>query len=121
MSSAPANDPTHCDEDDDDGGSNRCRQDERLNSREYWLRTAGTRYRNVHVSCLLQRQTTDRIALPAWVLAYRYRGSPYRAIVHGQRADIVVGSSPTDWRKVLWIVLAAAFVVAAIAAIAMSR
>jgi hypothetical protein len=81
----------------------------------------GHRYRNVHVSCLLQRQTTDRIALPAWVLAYRYRGSPYRAIVHGQRADIVVGSSPTDWRKVLWIVLAAAFVVAAIAAIAMSR
>ncbi|HEX5059707.1 MAG TPA: hypothetical protein VFV99_10125, partial [Kofleriaceae bacterium] len=41
----------------------------------------GRRFRNVHVACLLERQTTDRVALPAWVLAYRYRGSPYRAIV----------------------------------------
>ncbi|HEY5921190.1 MAG TPA: hypothetical protein VIV11_05945 [Kofleriaceae bacterium] len=60
----------------------------------------GTRFRNVHVSCLLERQTTDRVALPAWVLAYRFRGSPYRAIVHGQRPEIVFGRSPIDWAKV---------------------
>lgn len=60
----------------------------------------GSRFRNVHVSCLLERQTTDRVALPAWVLAYRYRGSPYRAIVHGQRAEIVFGTSPKDWAKI---------------------
>ena len=46
----------------------------------------GRRFRNVHVACLLEGQKTDRVAFPAWVLAYRYRGTPYRAIVHGQRA-----------------------------------
>jgi hypothetical protein len=66
----------------------------------------GRRTRNVHVSCLVQSQTTDRVALPAWVLAYRYRGSPYRAIVHGQRPEAVFGTSPTDWAKVALVVLA---------------
>jgi hypothetical protein len=79
----------------------------------------GRRYRNVHVSCLLQRQTTERVALPAWVLVYRFRGAPYRAIVHGQRPDVVVGSAPTDWRKVMWVALTAALVVAAIVVIAL--
>lgn len=81
----------------------------------------GRRFRNVHVSCLLERQTTDRIALPAWVLAYRYRGSPYRAIVHGQRPEIVFGTNPTDWGKVALVVggviAAIALIVAAILAL----
>lgn len=59
----------------------------------------GRRHRNVRVACLLERQTTERIALPAWVLAYRYRGTAYRAIVHGQRAEVVIGRSPLDGRK----------------------
>jgi hypothetical protein len=62
-------------------------------------RIPGRRYRNVRVACLLERQTTERVALPAWILAYRYRGKPYRAIVHGQRAEIVLGRSPIDWAK----------------------
>lgn len=69
---------------------------ERVQERE----VPGSRFRNVHVACLLERQTTTRIALPAWVLAYRYRGSTYRAIVHGQRPEIVFGTSPVDWAKV---------------------
>ena len=80
----------------------------------------GRRVRNVNVSCLLERQTTDRIALPAWVLAYRYRGSPYRAIVHGQRAEIVFGTSPTDWGKVLLVVGAAIAAIALIVAVILS-
>ena len=60
----------------------------------------GRRVRKVHVACLLERQTTTRVALPVWVLAYRYRGSPYRALVHGQRPDFVFGRSPLDWRKI---------------------
>lgn len=60
----------------------------------------GRRFRNVHVACLIARQTTDRIALPAWVMSYRYRGAPYRAIVHGQRPEVVFGKSPIDWSKV---------------------
>ena len=67
----------------------------------------GRRTRNVNVSCLLESQTTDRVALPAWVLAYRYRGSPYRAIVHGQRPEVVFGTSPTDWAKVAIVVVLA--------------
>jgi hypothetical protein len=80
----------------------------------------GRRRRNVNVACLLQRQTTDRVALPAWVLAYRYRDSPYRAIVHGQRAEVVLGTSPTDWVKVMWLVLGIAAVVLAIVAIVLA-
>ena len=77
----------------------------------------GRRFRNVHVACLLERQTTRRVALPAWVLAYRYRGSAYRAIIHGQRQEVVFGSSPIDWKKVLSLVGVILLVVAAIAAL----
>jgi hypothetical protein len=77
----------------------------------------GRRFRNVRVACLLERQTTDRVALPAWVLAYRYRGSPYRAIVHGQRPEIVFGSSPIDWAKVTRVAAAILVIAAAIVAL----
>lgn len=77
----------------------------------------GRRFRNVHVACLLERQTMDRVALPAWVLAYRYRDTPYRAIVHGQRPEVVFGDSPKDWTKIALVVLGALAVLAAIAAI----
>jgi hypothetical protein len=80
----------------------------------------GRRFRNVHVACLLERQTTERVALPAWVLAYRYRGAPYRAIVHGQRADVVVGNSPVDWGKVAKLVAGALAVAATIIAIVLA-
>ncbi len=60
----------------------------------------GRRFRNIHVACLVESQTTERIALPAWVLAYRYRGKLYRAIVHGQRREVVFGSSPLDVKKI---------------------
>jgi hypothetical protein len=77
----------------------------------------GRRFRNIHVACLLERQSTRRVALPAWIMAYRFRGTPYRAIVHGQRPEIVVGSSPIDWRKVALLVTLGALVAAAIALI----
>jgi hypothetical protein len=74
----------------------------------------GRRFRNVHVACLLEAQTTRRVALPAWVLAYRYRGAPYRAIVHGQRPEVVFGGSPKDWAKIAAVTLAVLAVVGAI-------
>lgn len=77
----------------------------------------GRRFRNVHVACLLEAQTTRRVALPAWVLAYRYRGAPYRAIVHGQRPQIVFGTSPKDWVKIAAVTI---LVLAALAAIALA-
>jgi hypothetical protein len=77
----------------------------------------GSKFRNIRVSCLLERQTTGRAALPAWVLVYRYRGSPYRAVVHGQVPGVVFGTSPTDWMKVLLVVGAVAAAVTALIAI----
>jgi len=60
----------------------------------------GHRFRNVSVACLVERLTTDRVALPAWLLVYRFRGAAYRAIVHGQHPAVVVGRAPIDWGKV---------------------
>jgi len=84
-------------------------------------RIPGHRFRNVRVACLIERQTTERIALPVWVLAYRYRGNPYRALVHGQRAEIVVGRSPIDWTKVSWLIALALAIAALVIAFALSR
>jgi len=81
----------------------------------------GRRYRNVHVACLLERQTTERIALPAWILAYRYRGNPYRAIVHGQHADVVFGQSPIDWSKVGALLAIVATIAAIVALVVLLR
>jgi hypothetical protein len=81
----------------------------------------GGRYRNVRVACLVERQTTDRIALPVWVLAYRYRGNPYRAIVHGQRSEVVLGRSPIDWSKVGWLAAVIAVLLAVVAIFVISR
>lgn len=80
----------------------------------------GRKFRNVHVACLLQGLTTERVALPAWVLAYRYRGRPYRAIIHGQRADHVVGRAPIDRAKVALVVGGVIAAVAAIVAIVLA-
>ena len=79
----------------------------------------GHQFRNVHVACLLESQSTDRVALPAWIMAYRYRDAPYRAIVHGQRPEIVFGSSPKDWKKILGLVAGILLAIAAIAVIVM--
>ena len=66
----------------------------------------GSRVRNVRVSMLLQSLTTHRFALPAYVLAYRYNGRLYRAVVHGQDARVVLGDSPTSIWRVLGVVAA---------------
>ena len=81
----------------------------------------GRRFRNIHVACLLERQTTERIALPVWVLAYRYRGEPYRALVHGQHPEVVVGRSPIDWGKVGWLAAIALAITAIVLLIVLSR
>ena len=60
----------------------------------------GTRFRNVHVSVLLHALETRRVALPSYVLAYRYNNKSYRAVIHGQDASCVTGKSPIAWAKV---------------------
>jgi len=59
----------------------------------------GRRFRNVHVAVALSSLYTTRLALPAYVLAYRYKGKPYRVVVHGQDASVVLGEAPiSGWR-----------------------
>ncbi len=77
----------------------------------------GRRFRNVKVGVLLQGLRTRRIVLPAWVLAYRYRDTPYRAVVHGQRGAVVLGKAPYSRAKIALLVLGGLALLAAILAI----
>ncbi|HYO53679.1 zinc ribbon domain-containing protein [Archangium sp.] len=64
----------------------------------------GRHFRNVHVAVVLSSLETRRYALPAYVLAYHYRGKVYRVVVHGQDAGVVLGDAPLSWAKVLLVV-----------------
>jgi len=72
----------------------------------------GSSCRNLRISVLLRGLSTRRYALPAWVLAYRYKGRLYRAVVSGQDAGCVRGSAPVSWAKVVLVALAVVGLVA---------
>lgn len=76
----------------------------------------GSRYRNVNASVLLSQLYTRRYVLPAWVLAYRYKGTLYRSIVHGQDEAVVVGEAPYSWTKIFAVIAVAVAAVLIIAA-----
>lgn len=65
----------------------------------------GSRFRNVHVAVLLRSLRTERVALCAYVLAYRYQGRFYRAIVHGQDPRVTFGDAPYSYGKIFLVVL----------------
>lgn len=76
----------------------------------------GITHRNLRVAVLLKRLTTRRLALPSYVLAYRYRGKLYRVVVHGQDARCIVGQAPVSiWKIVLVIALIGGAITAALA------
>jgi hypothetical protein len=81
----------------------------------------GSRFRNVHASVLLSRLVTRRMVLPAWVTAYRYGGTIYRTIVHGQDPSVVMGEAPVSTGKVLLVVGAVIAVIVLIALLVASR
>jgi hypothetical protein len=81
----------------------------------------GTSFRKVQVAVLLERLQTRRVALPTYVLAYRYGKRHYRAVVHGQDPSCVFGEAPYAWGKISLVVLAVAAVIAGIIAIVASR
>ena len=58
-----------------------------------------------------------RWLIGAWVLAYRFDGKLSRAVVHGQKAGVVIGASPGSLAKVF---LVGPGVLAAIALIAVA-
>ena len=78
----------------------------------------GSRFRNVKTSVLLSRLHTRRYVLPSWVLAYRYKGTLYRSIVHGQDDSITFGQAPLSWAKILLVAALALGVVGLVLALA---
>ncbi|WP_437492595.1 zinc ribbon domain-containing protein [Sorangium sp. So ce1014] len=77
----------------------------------------GSTFRNVHVAVLLRALEARRVALPSYVLAYRYKGRSYRAIVHGQDASRVTGTAPIAWGKVALVIAGALALVALVVAV----
>ena len=74
----------------------------------------GRHFRNVHVAVALSSLETKRYALPAYVLAYRYRDKLYRVVVHGQDAGCVLGDAPVSVAKVVLVVGAVLLVLLAL-------
>jgi hypothetical protein len=79
----------------------------------------GSRTRNVRVAVLLEGLHAERCAFPAYVLAYRYRDTLYRAVVSGHDPSAIVGNAPLSLAKVLLAVLAVVAVVGALAFLAL--
>jgi hypothetical protein len=75
----------------------------------------GSSFRNVHASVRLQGLRTRRLSMPTYVLAYRYKGRLYRALVHGQNARAVFGTAPLSWAKIFSLAAAALVLIAALA------
>ncbi|MGZ0168894.1 MAG: hypothetical protein ACKVHE_05025 [Planctomycetales bacterium] len=65
----------------------------------------GTSFRKTHVSVVLRKLITRRISLPAWVLAYRYKGRLYRMVISGQDASYVTGTAPYSVAKIICVVI----------------
>jgi hypothetical protein len=79
----------------------------------------GSRFRKTHVSVVLRKLITRRISLPAWVLAYRYKGQLYRMVICGQNASFVTGSAPYSIAKIMLVTaLAVAAVLVIVTAVA---
>lgn len=57
-------------------------------------RIPGSRVRNLHTAILLRRLSTRRCALPAWVMAYRYKGRLYRFVLSGHDDSCQKGTAP---------------------------
>lgn len=61
----------------------------------------GRRIRNLATSTVLRGLEARRVALPAWVLAYRYRGRLYRTVLSGQDPARLLGSAPYSPARIL--------------------
>ncbi len=72
----------------------------------------GSSFRKVRASVMLEGLTTDRYALPAYVLAYRYGKQLYRVVIHGQDPARIVGTSPLSWLRVAGVALGVALLIA---------
>ncbi len=70
--------------------------------------------RNLQVNLRLEDLQSTPMLLPVWMLAYRYRGQPFRFLINGQTGR-ATGQAPLSWKKPL----AIAAIVMVVAALAM--
>jgi hypothetical protein len=77
----------------------------------------GSRVRKVGVSMKLEGLETRRVALPAWILTWRYDDRLYRAVVHGVRDDVVHGGLPLSWVRVFLVAASVLFLVLLVVAV----
>lgn len=75
----------------------------------------GTRFRNVHAEPLPEHLVTRRLAFPAWVLAWRYRGELFRTVVSGQDPSVVLGTAPWSPGRIAGAIALALVLIAALA------
>jgi len=81
----------------------------------------GTSFRKTSVSVVLRKLITRRISLPAWVLAYRYKGRLYRMVISGQDASYVTGTAPYSIAKIIFVALCAVVAFLAFFAVVAAR
>lgn len=74
----------------------------------------GSRQRKLSVAVLPRRLDSERLAFPAYVLAYRYRDKLYRAVVNGQDAAMVTGKAPLSLAKIVLVIVGGLAVVFAV-------
>ncbi|MEZ4448002.1 MAG: hypothetical protein R3B09_00900 [Nannocystaceae bacterium] len=77
----------------------------------------GTRRRKLSVAVMPTRLTSDRLAFPAYVLAYRYKEKLYRAVICGQDPSVIIGKAPYSIAKIVGVIVGAIAAVALVIAI----
>jgi len=78
----------------------------------------GSKSRKLKVAVMLSGLETVRYALPAYTLAYRYKQRLYRVVVHGQKAETILGKAPYSGWRICAAVLAGALAVGVAIAVA---
>ncbi len=63
----------------------------------------GDTYRNLRVQNHISGVRWKHVLLPIWSLQYRFRGTVYTVLIHGQTGR-VVGKAPWSWVKILLLV-----------------
>ncbi len=77
----------------------------------------GSRFRNFHSATHLRGLVTRRLAFPAYVFAYRYRGQLYRTVISGQDPNCVIGEAPRSMAKLIMVILAVALALGLVVAL----
>lgn len=61
----------------------------------------GTRHKRIRVEPIVETLSTRRLALPVYLLSYRFRDRVYRVVVHGQRVNTLHGEAPQSAIKIV--------------------